>query len=54
MTDPWTAAAIASPVGLLFDGTIMPLVFAVLTMATFAFILMLNLSRIEAQRAAAE
>ena len=48
------AAAIASPVGLLFDGTIMPLVFAVLTMATFAFILMLNLSRIEAQRAAAE
>lgn len=48
------AALIASPVGLIFDGTVTPLIFAVLAMATFAAIMMLNLVRVEAKHAAAE
>ena len=48
------AAAMASPIGLMFDGTIQPLVIAVLGMASLGFVLMLYLARFEGQRAAAE
>ena len=48
------AAAIASPVGLLFDGTIRPLVIAMLIMATMGFALMLRLGQIEDDLAPAE
>lgn len=41
------AAAIASPVGLLFDGTIRPLVCTVLVLASMAFVLMLRMGRVE-------
>lgn len=47
------AALIASPVGLLFDGTIRPLVGTVLILASMAFILMLHMGRVE-QRLPAE
>ena len=43
------AAAIASPIGLLFDGTIRPLVGAVFVMATLATGLMLYMARVEAR-----
>ena len=45
------AAIIASPVGLLFDGTILPLVGAILTFAALGVILMNRLGRIEKLRA---
>ncbi len=48
------AAAIASPVGLLFDGTIRPLVIAVLVMAIGGFALMFYMGREETSAAAAE
>jgi DHA1 family bicyclomycin/chloramphenicol resistance-like MFS transporter len=41
------AAGIASPIGMLFDGTIRPLVGAILILATIAFILMLLMAREE-------
>ncbi|WP_170607758.1 multidrug effflux MFS transporter [Ruegeria arenilitoris] len=41
------AAAIAAPVGLLFDGSIAPLAIAILTMCVFGFVLMLHMGRIE-------
>lgn len=41
------AAAIASPIGLLFDGTIRPLVGAILVLATLAFICMLLMAVVE-------
>ncbi|WP_300032306.1 MFS transporter [uncultured Roseobacter sp.] len=41
------AAAIASPIGLLFDGTIRPLVGAVLIMSTVACVLMVYMARVE-------
>ncbi|WP_425082881.1 multidrug effflux MFS transporter [Ruegeria profundi] len=41
------AAAIAAPVGLLFDGSIMPLTTGILTMCTLAFGLMIHMGRIE-------
>ncbi|MEO9845956.1 MAG: MFS transporter [Roseobacter sp.] len=43
------AAAIASPVGMLFDGTIRPLVATVLILAALAFALMLYMGRLEAR-----
>lgn len=43
------AAAIASPIGLLFDGSIRPLVLAVLIMATLAFSLMVYMGRVESR-----
>lgn len=43
------AAAIASPVGLLFDGTIRPLVATILILAGLAFCLMIHMGRIEAR-----
>lgn len=45
------AALMASPIGLLFDGTIKPLVVAVLIMAMIGYILMLRLGRIETRAA---
>ncbi len=48
------AAAIASPVGLLFDGTIRPLVIAILAMAFIGFVLMRYLERMERRLAVAE
>lgn len=48
------AAAIASPVGLLFDGTIRPLVMAILVMAFIGFLLMRYLERIERRLAIAQ
>ncbi|MEP2642769.1 multidrug effflux MFS transporter [Roseobacter sp.] len=45
-------AAIASPIGLLFDGTLRPLVGAVLLMATLAFIVMRQMGRVEARQPA--
>lgn len=41
------AALIASPVGLLFDGTIRPLVGTILILASMAFLLMLHMARVE-------
>lgn len=41
------AAAIASPVGLLFDGTVRPLVGTVLVLGSIAFVLMLRMGRVE-------
>lgn len=48
------AAAIASPFGLLFDGTIRPLVTALLTMAALGFGMMLYLGHLERRMLAAE
>lgn len=48
------AAAIASPVGLLFDGTIQPLVAAILIMAMTGYALMLYLGRLETRFAPGE
>ncbi|MEW9921870.1 multidrug effflux MFS transporter [Marimonas sp. MJW-29] len=48
------AAAVASPVGLLFNGTITPLVTAVLIMASLGFLLMRYLGRVEARLAVAD
>ncbi len=41
------AAAIAAPIGLLFDGSIAPLAAGILTMSTLGFGLMLHMGRIE-------
>lgn len=41
------AAAIAAPIGLLFDGSIAPLAFGILIMCTLGFGLMLHMGRIE-------
>ena len=46
------AAMLASPIGLMFNGTITPLIGAVLTLATLAFALMLLLARVNRQAAA--
>lgn len=43
------AAIIASPVGLLFDGTIRPLVGTIFVLACFAYGLMLHMGRLEAR-----
>ena len=43
------AAAIASPIGLLFDGSVRPLVGTVFAMAVVAFALMLHMGRLEAR-----
>ncbi|EDZ46086.1 drug resistance transporter, Bcr/CflA subfamily [Rhodobacterales bacterium Y4I] len=43
------AAAIAAPVGLLFDGSLLPLGAGLLTMAALAFVLMLQMARAEAR-----
>lgn len=43
------AAAIASPIGLLFDGTIRPLVGAIFVMACCAFLVMRYMGRVEAR-----
>ncbi len=48
------AAAFSSPVGLLFDGTIRPLVAAMLIMATLGLLLMIYLARLERRVPAAE
>jgi DHA1 family bicyclomycin/chloramphenicol resistance-like MFS transporter len=41
------AACIASPIGLLFDGTIIPLVASVFVMASLGFVLMLYMRKLE-------
>ncbi|XDA96690.1 MFS transporter [Sulfitobacter sp. LCG007] len=41
------AAAIASPIGLLFDGTIRPLILAVFAFAVLGLLLMLRMARVE-------
>ena len=46
------ASLIASPVGVLFDGTITPLVGGVLAMAVLGFVLMLMMGRVERPEAA--
>ncbi|UWQ43224.1 multidrug effflux MFS transporter [Leisingera aquaemixtae] len=43
------AAAIAAPVGLLFDGSLLPLGAGLLTMAALAFVLMLQMAKAEAR-----
>lgn len=43
------AALIASPVGLLFDGTIRPLVGTIFVLACIAFVLMLHMGRVESR-----
>ena len=48
------AAAIASPVGLLFNGTITPLVLAMALLATAGLLMMLHLRRIERRLVLAE
>ncbi|MFK7835659.1 MAG: MFS transporter [Sulfitobacter sp.] len=48
------AAAIASPVGLMFNGTITPLVLAILIMAAMGLAMMLYIARIERRLAVAE
>jgi DHA1 family bicyclomycin/chloramphenicol resistance-like MFS transporter len=47
-------AALASPVGLMFNGTIQPLVASMLVMATVGFVLMRYLDRVENPSRAAE
>tara|TARA_R110002049_G_scaffold23545_10_gene83703 strand:+ start:89501 stop:90706 length:1206 start_codon:yes stop_codon:yes gene_type:complete len=47
------AALIASPVGLMFDGTVAPLALAILVMAAVAFALMMYLGRVETRAGAA-
>ncbi len=46
------AAVIASPVGLLFDGTVKPMIGTVFVLACVAFALMLRMGRIEARQPA--
>ncbi len=48
------AAAIASPIGLLFDGTTRPLVGAVFCMAALAFALMIHMARLDARTVPAQ
>ena len=48
------AALIAAPVTFLFNGTVMPLLLYVLSLATIGFVLMLRMARVEAEMAAAE
>ena len=43
------AAILAAPIGLLFDGSLLPLSLGVLAMVTTAFVLMLRMGRVEAQ-----
>ncbi|MBE1282240.1 MAG: MFS transporter [Rhodobacteraceae bacterium] len=43
------AAAIAAPIGLLFDGSLLPLTLGVLTMCSFGFLVMLHMARVEAR-----
>ena len=47
------AALIASPVGLMFDGTTKPLALAMLLMAIAAYALMLYMGRVENRQPAA-
>lgn len=46
------AAAIAAPIGLLFDGSLLPLTTGILTMITTAYVLMLRMGRVESRLAA--
>lgn len=46
------AALLASPVGLMFDGTIRPMLIAVLVMVSVGFVLMLRMKRMEGRLAA--
>lgn len=46
------AALLASPVGLMFDGTIRPMLIAVLVMVSIGFVLMLRMKRMEGRLAA--
>jgi DHA1 family bicyclomycin/chloramphenicol resistance-like MFS transporter len=46
------AALIASPVGLLFDGTIRPLVGTTLVLSVLGLLLMLQMGRVEARQPA--
>ncbi|OUS36077.1 multidrug MFS transporter [Rhodobacterales bacterium 56_14_T64] len=43
------AAIIAAPIGLLFDGSLLPLIIGILTMISVAFLLMLRMGRVEAR-----
>jgi len=43
------AAVLAAPIGLLFNGTLLPLSLGVLTMVSTAFIIMLRMGRVESQ-----
>ena len=43
------AAAIAAPVGLLFDGSLLPLTAGILAMSSLGFLLMLHMARVEAR-----
>ena len=43
------AAAIAAPVGLLFDGSLLPLTAGILIMAFLGFLVMLHMARVEAR-----
>ncbi|MEO3476703.1 MFS transporter [Phaeobacter sp. CAU 1743] len=47
------AAAIAAPVGLLFDGSLLPLTAGILIMAFLGFLVMLHMARVEARLPAA-
>ena len=46
------AAVIASPVGLLFDGTVRPLIGAIFVLSALAFMLMVRMGRVEARQPA--
>lgn len=43
------AAAIAAPIGLLFDGSLLPLSIGILTMVSVAFLLMVRMGHVEAR-----
>ena len=45
------AACIATPVGQLFNGTIQPMAFGILTMAGAGYLLMLRMKRVEEMQA---
>ena len=43
------AAAIAAPIGLLFDGSLLPLTSGIMAMCIIGYVLMLHMARIEAR-----
>ena len=44
------AAAIAAPIGLLFDGSLWPLIAGIFTMVTAGFVIMVHMGRVEARQ----
>ena len=43
------AAAIAAPIGLLFNGTLLPITLGILVMSSIGYLIMLHMARVEAR-----